>query len=49
MRVCPRVGACGCPWAPAVSFGVFDYTTDSKGCQVGFATIDSLRVLVVNY
>lgn len=47
MRVCPRGGACGCLRAPAVSFGVFDYTTDSKGCQVGFAPVDILRVLVV--
>ena len=49
MRVCPRGGACGCPQVPAVSFGVLDYTTDSKGCQVGFVTIDILRVLVVTY
>lgn len=47
MRGCPRGGACGCLRVPAVSFGVFDYTTDSKGCQVGFVTIDILRVLVV--
>ena len=33
MRGCPRGGACGCPHVPAVSFGVFGYTTDSKGCQ----------------
>jgi hypothetical protein len=37
---------------PAVSFGVFDYTTDPKGCQggfvlMGFVPIDILRVLVV--
>lgn len=49
MRGCPRGGACGCLRAPAVSFGVFDYTTDSKGCQGGFVPIDILRVLVVNY
>ena len=49
MRVCPRGGACWCPQVPAVSFGVFAYTTDSKGCQVGFAPVDILRVLVVNY
>lgn len=47
MRVCPRGGACGCLRAPAVSFWVFDYTTDSKGCQVGVVPIDILRVLVV--
>lgn len=54
MRGCPRGGACGCLRAPAVSFGVFDYTTDPKGCQggfvlMGFVSIDILRVLVVNY
>ena len=32
---------------PAVSFGVFDYTTDSKGCQGVLSPIDILRVLVV--
>lgn len=47
MRGCPRGGACGCLRAPAVSFGVFDCTTDSKGCQVGFVPVDILRVLVV--
>lgn len=47
MRVCPRGGACGCLRVPAVSFGVFDYTTDSKGCQGGVVPIDILRVLVV--
>ena len=47
MRGCPRGGACGCPQVPAVSFGVFDYTTDSKGCQGGFVSIDIIRVLVV--
>ena len=30
-----------------MSFGVFDYTTDSKGCQGVLSTIDILRVLVV--
>lgn len=38
------VGACGLPLSP---LGVFDYTTDSKGCQVGVVPIDILRVLVV--
>lgn len=52
MRGCPRGGARGCLRVPAVSFGVFDYTTDSKGCQwgfvlMGFVPIDILRVLVV--
>lgn len=52
MRVCPRGGACGCLRVPAVSFGVFDYTTDPNGCQggfvlMGFVSIDILRVLVV--
>lgn len=52
MRGCPRGGACGCLRVPAVSFGVFDYTTDPKGCQgvfvlMGFVPIDILRVLVV--
>ena len=47
MRGCPRGGACGCLRAPAVSFGVFDYTTDSKGCQGVLSPIDILRVLVV--
>ena len=41
------VGACGCLWVPAVSFGVFDYTTDSKGCQGVLSPIDILRGLVV--
>lgn len=47
MRVCPRGGACGCPRVPAVPFGVFDYTTDSKDCQGGVVPIGILRVLVV--
>lgn len=47
MRGCPRGGACGCLRVPAVSFGVFDYTTDPNGCQGGFVPIDILRVLVV--
>lgn len=47
MRGCPRGGARGCLRVPAVSFGVFDYTTDSKGCQGGVVPIDILRVLVV--
>lgn len=47
MRGCPRGGACGCLRVPTVSFGVFDYTTDSKGCQVGVVPIDILRVLLV--
>ena len=47
MRGCPRGGACGCLRVPAVSFGVFDYTTDSKGCQGVLSPIDILRVLVV--
>ena len=38
------VGAFGLPLSP---LGVFDYTTDSKGCQGGFVPIDILRVLVV--
>ena len=37
-------GAFGCPLSP---LGVFDYTTDSKGCQGGVVPIDILRVLVV--
>lgn len=49
MRVCPRGGACGCLRVPAVSFGVFDYTTDPKGCQGVLSPIDILGVLVVNY
>lgn len=47
MRGCPRGGACGCPRVPAVSFGVFDYTTDPNGCQGVFVPIDILRVLLV--
>lgn len=52
MRGCPRGGACWCLRVPAVSFGVFDYTTDPNGCQggfvlMGFVPIDILRVLVV--
>ena len=47
MRGCPRGGAWGCLRAPAVSFGVFDYTTDSKGCQGVLSPIDILMVLVV--
>ena len=48
----PRGGACGCLRVPAVSLGVFDYTTDNSGCQggfvlMGFVPIDILRVLVV--
>lgn len=38
------MGACGLPLSP---LGVFDYTTDSKGCQGVLSPIDILRVLVV--
>ena len=39
--MCPRGGACGCLRVPAVSFGVFDYTTDPNGCQGGLYLLTS--------